>query len=254
MQYAVTIGGEDLSSKLLSNYGSPLAVGPNKRGISMRTFLIGAAALLIAASSPAVADHHHGGSGGGGGGNRPAGGMHMGGGGGNRSGGGMRMGGGHASGHFRAGNPRVSGGFRVGRPVAHHFSVAHRGHFTAHVGHVRMSSHRYRVSGHHAHFAVRRGLPAARFDVSRLHRVFHASRRFHAGLYNRPYGWYSYNWRLGERLPRGWFGREYWIGDWGSYGLFAPPDGLVWVRVGPDGLLIDEDSGEIVDIYTDLFW
>ena len=28
--------------------------------------------------------------------------------------------------------------------------------------------------------------------------------------------------------------------------LYAPPDGYVWVRYGPDAVLIDEDTGEIV--------
>jgi len=47
-------------------------------------------------------------------------------------------------------------------------------------------------------------------------------------------------WALGERLPGPYFARSFWIGDFGIYGLFAPPYGYVWVRYGPDAVLIDE--------------
>jgi Ni/Co efflux regulator RcnB len=53
---------------------------------------------------------------------------------------------------------------------------------------------------------------------------------------------------IGNRLPRGWFVRDYWLTDWAIYGLWAPVDGLVWVRVGPDAMLIDPDTGEVVGV------
>jgi Ni/Co efflux regulator RcnB len=89
---------------------------------------------------------------------------------------------------------------------------------------------------------------------ARFHRVTRAPRRFHVGIYHRPHGWFRHHWRLGERLPRAWFGRSYWITDWGLYGLWAPYDGLVWVRVGPDAFLIDPYTGEVVSIEYGIFW
>lgn len=199
--------------------------GPDQRGISMRTFLVSAVALMIAASSSALADNKpHGGSGG-----TPS----------------------PKGAHMGAKPPKAAVHVQPARPgMAHHATPAHRARVSKHRGHhhVRPSKRR--------HVTVRRAPPVAvHVDVtSKLHRVFRAPRRFHAGLYNRPYGWYSYDWRVGQRLPRAWFVREYWIGDWGMYGLFAPPAGMMWVRVGPDALLIDGGSGEVVDVYSDLFW
>ena len=79
-------------------------------------------------------------------------------------------------------------------------------------------------------------------------------RRFHAGVYRRPGGWYAHHWTIGERLPRGWFARDYWINDWAIYGLWAPVDGLIWVRVGPDATLVDPASGAVVGVEYGLFF
>jgi Ni/Co efflux regulator RcnB len=35
--------------------------------------------------------------------------------------------------------------------------------------------------------------------------------------------------------------------------LPAPPPGCVWVRYGDDALLVDADTGEIVEVVYDLF-
>jgi Ni/Co efflux regulator RcnB len=87
-----------------------------------------------------------------------------------------------------------------------------------------------------------------------MRRAVHARHRFHVGVYRRPHGWYSHHWAIGNRLPRGWFARDYWITDWALYGLWAPIDGLVWVRVGPDAMLIDPDTGEVVGVEYGVFW
>lgn len=105
---------------------------------------------------------------------------------------------------------------------------------------------------HAAHHAAVMHRAHARFAKAR--RVVHARHRFHAGRYHRPHGWFAHHWRLGARLPRAWFGRSYWLTDWAIYGLWAPVDGLVWVRVGPDAMLIDPITGEIVAIEYGLFW
>lgn len=93
--------------------------------------------------------------------------------------------------------------------------------------------------------------PAA---VAALRRNIQASRHFHAGAYRGPRGYVARRWRFGERLPAAYFARDYWLGNYALYGLFAPPSGLVWVRVGNDGLLIDEYTGEIVQVEYGLFY
>jgi Ni/Co efflux regulator RcnB len=63
----------------------------------------------------------------------------------------------------------------------------------------------------------------------------------------------SRHWGFGERLPNAYFVRDYWLTDYLEYALFAPPEGLVWVRVGDDALLIDEYSGEIIEAEYGVF-
>ena len=81
-----------------------------------------------------------------------------------------------------------------------------------------------------------------------------ASHQFHNGNYNAPRGYQSRHWSYGDRLPRLYYARDYWIADFLMFGLFAPPDGLVWVRVGDDALLIDEYSGDIVQVDYGVFY
>jgi Ni/Co efflux regulator RcnB len=50
------------------------------------------------------------------------------------------------------------------------------------------------------------------------------------------------------------FVRDYWIGDFIMFALMSPPDGYVWVRVGDDALLVDADTGEVVQVVYDVFY
>jgi Ni/Co efflux regulator RcnB len=47
----------------------------------------------------------------------------------------------------------------------------------------------------------------------------------------------------GDRLPREYWAQNYWLNNYLNFGLIAPPDGYVWVRYGPDAVLIDERHG-----------
>ncbi len=188
----------------------------------MKVLYIGALALALSVGSPALADKHKGGGGG-----HHAGSAQMQRGGGNKwHGGGQRM--------------RFGGDVRSGRS---HGRVETHG-WTAH--------DRVRV---HDRFGHRNVVVRAGTSKFRDHyRVVHAKHRFHAGIYRRPHGWYRHHWRLGQRLPRAWFVRDYWIPDWRVYGLWAPYDGLVWVRVGEDAYLTDPYTGEVASIQYGVFW
>lgn len=85
------------------------------------------------------------------------------------------------------------------------------------------------------------------------HRDWRSTRRFRAPGYDRPRGWYSHRWSFGEILPSLFWGRDYWL-DWRLYNLPPPPYGAVWVRVGDDALLIDQDTGEIITISYNIFY
>jgi Ni/Co efflux regulator RcnB len=96
--------------------------------------------------------------------------------------------------------------------------------------------------------------PNSHPNYSSYHRAFNAPQRFHAPDYHRPAGWYAHRWSFGEILPPLFWTQDYWIGDFGDYGLMPPPPGTVWVRDGYDALLIDQYSGEIIQVEYGVFY
>lgn len=93
-----------------------------------------------------------------------------------------------------------------------------------------------------------------RYDVTRYNRNFNSTRRFRVDSYRQPYGYSYRRWNYGQRLPRNYYVRHFWLTNFLVYGLFAPPPGYVWVRYGPDALLIDEETGEIVQVRYNMFY
>ena len=81
-----------------------------------------------------------------------------------------------------------------------------------------------------------------------------SSRHFRHGDYRAPRGYQARHWTYGDRLPRAYFVRDYWILDFLMFGLFEPPPDLIWVRVGNDALLVDRYSGDIVQVDYDVFY
>jgi len=75
---------------------------------------------------------------------------------------------------------------------------------------------------------------------------FTASRGYHIGPYHAPGGFRYQRWGYGDRLPRIYWGQQYWLSDYWLFGLDVPPVGFEWVRYGPDALLIDTTTGEVV--------
>ncbi len=58
----------------------------------------------------------------------------------------------------------------------------------------------------------------------------------------------------GEFLPYSYFDDGYTLGDYWSFGLYDPPYGCEWVRVDNDALLVDMQTGEVLDTVYDLFY
>jgi Ni/Co efflux regulator RcnB len=92
------------------------------------------------------------------------------------------------------------------------------------------------------------------FDVTQYRRNFKSPQRFRIGIYHAPRGYYYRRWHYGERLPISFWARDYWLLDYIAFGLFAPPPGFIWVRYGPDALLINEETGEIIQVRYDVFY
>jgi len=100
----------------------------------------------------------------------------------------------------------------------------------------------------------RQGNAAQHANINSLRRNIQSPQHFRGGNYRAPQGYQQRHWGYGERLPRGYFVRNYWINDYLTFGLFAPPTDLIWVRVGDDALLIDRYSGDIVQVRYDVFY
>jgi len=98
-----------------------------------------------------------------------------------------------------------------------------------------------------------RGRP--HWQQGRYPAVYRSHQRYrYGGYYRPPIGFYAHSWAFGEFLPHGWYGSDYLLNDWWSYGLPYPPLGYDWVRVGDDALLIDSYTGRVVQVVQDIFW
>lgn len=78
---------------------------------------------------------------------------------------------------------------------------------------------------------------------------------FHLSPYYAPYrNWGYRRFSIGFFLDSLFFDQRYWIGDPYDYRLPPAPPGTEWVRYYNDVLLVDIDSGEVVDVIYDFFW
>jgi Ni/Co efflux regulator RcnB len=82
---------------------------------------------------------------------------------------------------------------------------------------------------------------------------YQAARSFRIGPYHRPPGWTSHRWGFGEILPRAYWGPQFILADYWLFALEVPPAGYEWVRDGNDALLVNTDSGEILQVEYGVF-
>jgi Ni/Co efflux regulator RcnB len=94
----------------------------------------------------------------------------------------------------------------------------------------------------------------AHIDIGTYHRNVTASQRFHYGDYHAPPGYAYRRWSYGDHLPAIYFGQQYWIPNYWNFGLAWAPDGCEWVRFGPDAILVDIDTGEVIQVDYDVFY
>ena len=93
-----------------------------------------------------------------------------------------------------------------------------------------------------------------RTNFDGFRRNLFAQKRFRVGAYHGPRNYNYHRWSYGERLPFVFLARSYWLSNSLFYGLFAPPPGLIWVRYGSDALLVDQYTGEIVQVRYGVFY
>ena len=75
-----------------------------------------------------------------------------------------------------------------------------------------------------------------------------------SGGMNAPGGWNAYRRpSRGYRLPSYWVSPNFFIGDFGGYGLYAPPAGYGWQRYYDDAVLVDS-RGRVRDSVYGVDW
>ncbi|MGB7036593.1 MAG: RcnB family protein [Xanthobacteraceae bacterium] len=83
----------------------------------------------------------------------------------------------------------------------------------------------------------------------------HQFNRFHAPhAFVYPPGWSYRRWGIGGILPPIFLTPDYYFMDWAALGVPPPPPGDQWVRYGPDLLLVDVSTGQVVDAIYDAFY
>lgn len=82
----------------------------------------------------------------------------------------------------------------------------------------------------------------------------HMFERVHRDPFIYPQGWGYRRWAVGAALPPIFLVPQYYYTDWAALGLAPPPPGYQWVRYGPDLLLVDLSTGQVVDTAYDVFY
>ena len=77
--------------------------------------------------------------------------------------------------------------------------------------------------------------------------------RIHAGVYHYPHGYAYSRWAVGRPLPRAYLASAYYYSGYHALGLAAPPANFQWVRYGPDLMLVNVGTGNVVDIRYGVF-
>jgi Ni/Co efflux regulator RcnB len=79
-------------------------------------------------------------------------------------------------------------------------------------------------------------------------------RRMNVSTYRYPRGYNYRRWNVGAVLPSLFLSNSYFFNNYGAMGLGAPPPGYVWVRYGPDLLLVNRYNGRIADVISGAFY
>jgi hypothetical protein len=98
-------------------------------------------------------------------------------------------------------------------------------------------------------FRGRPGGPTGRF-------LYHGRpfNRVHLAPFVYPRGWAYRRWAIGAVLPPLFLAPAYYYSGWAALGLPPPQPGFQWVRYGPDLLLVNVTTGQVVDTVYGAFY
>jgi hypothetical protein len=78
--------------------------------------------------------------------------------------------------------------------------------------------------------------------------------RLRLGLFRYPPGYAYRRWTRGQTLPQLLISAAYYFTNYAALGLDPPPYGYQWVRYGPDVVLVNGGTGEILDVVYGVFY
>lgn len=87
------------------------------------------------------------------------------------------------------------------------------------------------------------------YDYRRRHRSL-----FDVGFYSDPFGWTYHRYGIGWQLWPSHYSSRYWMHDPWMYRLPRGYGPYRWVRYWDDALLVNIDTGQVVDVIHDFFW
>lgn len=79
-------------------------------------------------------------------------------------------------------------------------------------------------------------------------------RPIHRPGFHYPRGYHYRRWSVGLILPSIFLSNYYYFNDWAELGAYPPPPGYIWVRYGPDLLLVNRYNGRIRDVIYGAFY
>jgi Ni/Co efflux regulator RcnB len=81
-----------------------------------------------------------------------------------------------------------------------------------------------------------------------------ATHRYNDGAFQAPSGYTYTRYVPGDHVPAVLLSsNNLMLSDYANFKLDAPPNGLEWIRVGDDALLVDQANGEVIQTDYNLF-
>lgn len=80
-----------------------------------------------------------------------------------------------------------------------------------------------------------------------------STHHFDDGVWTAPEDYRAHHFGVGDRLPGDLMVNDYYLTNYSTFDLVAPPSGTVWVRVGKDAFLVRSVDGEIIQADYGMF-